>query len=112
MDQVAFDREVFHSGMSFSVGDGIRVQCWMDEWLGVGPPLCLSFPRFFRVVANKLSYVKECYVREEDFVSWRVLYESEVSEYESLLSLPFNVFICRFEVDSHIWKPSPSGVSI
>lgn len=83
--------EVFLRGLGFLLGDGSRVHFWVDEGLG-GGPLCLSFPRLFRVVVNKSSIVKKCYVGEEGFVSWvvsfkRVLRESEVSAYESLLSL-------------------------
>ena len=39
----------------------------------------------------------------------RALCQSESSEYESMISLLFDVFICRDLAGSRIWKPSPFG---
>ena len=76
--------------------------------MGVGP-LFLSFPRLFRVVVNKASIQDYC-VGWGGVGSWNVSFRrawrlSEESEYESLVSLLSNVFICRDVTDSRIWKP-------
>lgn len=50
---------------------------------------------------------------EGGFLSWvvsfrRALHQSKESEFESLLSLLSNVFICIKECDFHIWKFCPT----
>lgn len=45
-----------------------------------------------------------------DFSFRRVLCQSELLEYESLLSILANVIICREEADINNWKPCPTVV--
>lgn len=85
----------------------------MDDWLFVGS-LFLSLLRLFKVAVDKGVWVNECYVREGGFVSCvvnfrRALCHLEVVEYEAILTLLANVFICRVFKDCHIWKATPSG---
>ena len=77
-------------------------------------PLHLLFPRVFRVVSNKGLSVKECYVWVGNVVSWDIsfrsaLRQSELVEFESLLSLFANVVLCGDSINRHIWKPHPTG---
>lgn len=49
-----------------------------------------------------------------DKVSWevgvrRALHQSESMEFESLLNLLSNIFLCRDAVDICIWKPNSIG---
>lgn len=53
--------EVFSRGVGFIVGEGSRVQFWLDDWMGMGS-LSVLFPRVFRVASNKALVVKDCYV--------------------------------------------------
>lgn len=50
--------EVYSKGVDFRVGNGSRVQFWVDDWMVVGL-LSVLFPRIFRLVLNKESVVKE-----------------------------------------------------
>lgn len=63
---------------------------WMShEWVGISV-LCRSFPKLFRLVSNKESIIKDCFVLEGNSLSSRVLFRrrlrpSELVEYKSLL---------------------------
>lgn len=77
--------------MGFIVEEGDGVRFWYDDWMAVGP-LCLLFPKVFRVVSSKESSVKKWYVLDGNVVSWDVsvrrnLHQLELVERESLLSL-------------------------
>lgn len=90
-----------------------RVSFWSHERAGDGL-LSLLFARLFRVALDKEVSVKDCYVWVGDKVSCvvrfrRVLHPFESVELESLWSLLSNVFICRNEADSRVWKPKPSA---
>ena len=85
--------------MGFRVGEGKSVLFLFDDWVGIGPFWSL-LPRLFRVVSNKESSVKDCYFWDGSKVSWhvscrRVLRQPRGIEYESLLSILANAFICR-----------------
>lgn len=74
--------------------------------MGVGP-MSSSFTSLFRIIVNKVTRVKDCYVWDGGFVLWvvpfrRSLRQSEMSEFGSLLSLLPNVFLCRGEADRRI----------
>lgn len=52
----------------------LKVWVWAfvyDDWVGVGPSRLL-FPRLFRIVSNKESSVKECFVWNGNMVSWNI----------------------------------------
>ena len=105
--------EVFNKSVGFRVGEGKNIHFWYDDWVAIGKfwPL---FPRLFRVVCNKESSVKDCYFWVSSKVSWFVSFsrgfcQFEVSDYESLLSILVNVFICKGEEHIRIWKPCPLG---
>lgn len=90
-------RDVFGSSgkfflkvVGFKAREGSRLQFLVDDWMGVGP---LSF-LFLRI--SRWCYLGKC--------------QYEESQYESILSLPFNIFLCRDEDDVHIWKPNPSSL--
>lgn len=96
------------------MGEGNCVWFWEDDWLPVGP-LSLFFPQFFRLGVNKEVLVKENYVGEVGFVSWvvplkRILGQTKMFEFWSMLSLLANIFIYRGEADRRIWKPDPYSV--
>lgn len=104
----------FRQGLGFCVRDGDQVQdrihFWADDLLC--SPLSSSFPSLLRIVINKTSRVKECYVGYGRFVSWVVpfrhsLCQYEESEFGSLLSILSNIFLYRGEADRHIWKLCP-----
>ena len=81
------------------MGEGDGVRFWFYDWVGVGP-LCFLYPRVSKVVSNKECCVKECYVWDEDVLSWdvsirRALRQSESVEFESLLSRLANVFFMQ-----------------
>ena len=100
--------------MGFIVGSGVSVRFWFDDWVGV-ESLGSLFPRLFRVVSNKQSSVHECNSCEGDRIVWRIplrrtLRQLEEFEYESLLSLLSNIFLCRDVNDTRIWKPSGLGL--
>lgn len=48
-------------GLGFIVGVGDNARFWYDDWVSA-VPLHLLFPRVFKVVSNKESSVKECFV--------------------------------------------------
>eukprot|EP00268_Persea_americana_P062604 TRINITY_DN8040_c1_g2_i5.p1 TRINITY_DN8040_c1_g2~~TRINITY_DN8040_c1_g2_i5.p1 ORF type:complete len:221 (+),score=17.67 TRINITY_DN8040_c1_g2_i5:284-946(+) len=105
--------EIFNKSVGFRVGEGKNVRFWYDDWVGIGKFWSL-FPKLFRVICNKESFVKDCYFWVCLKVSWSVsfrrgLCQFEVSEYKSLLSILANIFICRGGEDMHIWKPCSSG---
>ena len=63
---------------------------------------------------NKESAVSDCYEVREGGTVWivsfrRGLHLSEEVQYEELLSLLSNVFLCRDYKDSRIWKHSLFG---
>lgn len=62
-------RGVFVKGLGFKVGEASSVWFWFDDWVGEGP-LCLLYPRVFRVASNKECSVKEFYNWEGERVSW------------------------------------------
>ena len=71
----------------------------MDDWVGVGP-LFELFPRLFGVVLNKDFAVSDCYEVREGGTVWNVSFRRglcllEEVQYGELLSLLFNVFLCR-----------------
>lgn len=73
------------------MGGGSKVGC-----------LSVSFLRLFRKVPNKNVSVKKCYDPMENGVSWDVSFRRglcwhEVVEYEYLLSILSNIFICTEE---------------
>ena len=95
--------EVFNMSVGFRVGEGKNVRFLYDDWVGIGKFWSL-FPRLFRVACNKESSVKDCYFWVGSKVSWfvsfrRGLCQFEVLEYESLLSILANIFICWHEED-------------
>lgn len=78
--------------------------------MGVGL-LYVLLTRVFRVVSNKESSVKECYIWDGEHLSWDVSVgrgQSDSIEFESLLSILANVFLFRAEADFHIWKRDSS----
>ena len=88
------------------MGEGETVRFWYDDCVGVGP-LNLLFPRLFRVVSKKDNSVKECYVWDENVLSWNISYRralrrSEVEVKESLSNLLSNIFLCRDAADFRI----------
>ena len=90
------------------MGEGDSVRFWFDDQVGMGL-LYRLFPRVFRVVSNKESSVKECYVWVGDVVSWdisfrRALRPLELVEFESLSNLLGNVVLYRDSTDRCIWK--------
>ena len=78
-----------------------------------GAPFCNLFSMVFRIVSNKESAIKDCYVWIADKEFWdlrfrTVLGKSESIEFESLMSLLSNVLFCMDTVDAHIWKSDSS----
>lgn len=103
--------KAFAKGIGFFVGQGRRARFWLDNWIGLGP-FCVLYPRVFRVVTNKDSFVRDCYVWRGHEVVWtlafrRDLHQSKDAQYKELSSFLTNVFLWR-EEDSRIWKPSIS----
>lgn len=104
--------ELLSKGVGFVVGDGRCIRFWFDDLVGRGP-LCELFPRLFRVVSNKEVYISDYYEVRDGSVVWgvsfrRVLRQVEEVQYRELLSILFNIFLCRSSKDSRIWKPSLS----
>lgn len=61
-------------------------------------PLSILFHRVFRVMSNKESSVKECYIVEGSSIIWDVsfrksLRQNKEFEYESLLCFLSNIFL-------------------
>ena len=82
--------------------------------MGMGP-LCGLFPRPFKLVVNKESFVSDCFEVRNGCIVWgvsfrRTLWPLERVQYAELLSILANTFFfCRDSKDSRIWKPSTSG---
>lgn len=60
--------EVFNKGVGFKVREATCVRFWVNDWLGMGP-LSGLFPRLFRMVFDKNSLVKVCYIPNGSRVS-------------------------------------------
>lgn len=91
----------------------IRVHFVLDDWMGVGL-LHILIPRVFWIAPNKESSFKNRYVWYGDGVSWevsvkRAFRQSGSGEFQSLLGLISNAFLCRDVDDSRIWKPNTTG---
>ena len=73
----------------------------------------MMFPRLFRIVVSKESFVSDCFEGRNGCTMWGVFFgwalrPLEGGSYEELLSILTNVFIYRDSKDSRIWKPSIS----
>lgn len=91
--------------MGFRVGEGNKVRFWVADCCMWVLCFCLSlnFSEWWPIGVFWSTSVL--------LVPFgRVLRQFEESEYESLLSLLANVFICRDLADCHIWKMNPYGV--
>lgn len=76
---------IFASGVGYLVREERRVLFWVDDCSGIGP-LCVLFPRVFRVVSNKKSSVSDYFVWGQGNGSWclsfrRVLHRFKESQY-------------------------------
>lgn len=66
------------------------------------------------MVSNKESSISDCYVVRDSRLGWdvsfrRALRQSEQVQYGELLGILSNMFLCKSNKDSWIWKPFTSG---
>lgn len=63
--------KTLYKGVGFIVGDGRNVRFWLDNWVNVGP-LCVLFPRLFRLAVDKESSISDCFVVRSGCMVWGV----------------------------------------
>ena len=76
--------EALFKGVGFKVGNGRDVRFWLDDWVRVGPS-CGLFPRLFRLVANKESFVRDCFEVRSGCNVWGVLFKRDLQSLEGEL---------------------------
>lgn len=78
--------EAFSKGVGFRVGEESRVWFRVDNWMGLDP-MSMLFPRVFRVMSNKKSFVKSVMLWRTKLFGLCLLEEDYVSQKSLCISL-------------------------
>ena len=98
--------QVFSTHTCFVVGDGTKICFWDDLWWG-DQPLCLQFPKLFRVSTTKTCPISTI-LGNNTSLSWdlvfkRNLTDVEIVDLERLMSLLSPIHLTSSVLDVKAW---------
>jgi hypothetical protein len=98
----------FSHSISFSVGNGARVQFWSDVWCG-DSTLKGAFPDLFSIAADKEAAVADYLMIRNGNIHWEVTFERNLQDWEiesltSFLDRIYSASINDSGIDQMCWQ--------
>lgn len=106
---------LFLENIQFKLGDGKRIEFWLDAWAS-STPLSILYPRLFSLATNKDSLVYH-YMQQsmDNHTQWKIDYRrclrvwEEELHHEMISRLQQPHTSRRNYEDALIWTPMPTG---